>query len=298
MVPISEKQDLGLHERHLQDTIPTLQTIPVQLDRNGSLTTNPLQATISTTLFLPIGESLPGQPFHVKLREELSSGSSGSLASSDSSMKSLDSSASGSFSKMTGTDFAASTGSVASLSANLINVVLFMIFACVYKAKVVDKAGQMPHQSRKFHHDFDFTLCDCLTHDCPNTCLMVSCCPFVRIAHTNAVADVCGFWQTICCLSIASFCPPAPCCLNVYFRMHIKDVMGLDDHCFNDMVLAFCCLPCITGQQALAVDTVMGYSVGCCCRLQWLSGAAGGGFQTQGGYDQASLMQERSGGYY
>jgi len=139
-----------------------------------------------------------------------------------------------------------------------------LCYAFCYKQKVVDKVSKIPHQNKQYDHDFPYGLCDCIKD--MNMCLMVWCCPLVRIAHTNDVAQVCGFWETLCCMGCSALaCGMGPCCLNVYFRIHLKDHLGLEDHCLNDMVLAFCCLPCITGQQGLSVDYLGGYTVKCPC---------------------------------
>jgi Cys-rich protein (TIGR01571 family) len=228
------------------------------------------------------------ESLHQMSLHQSSSGSSGSLKSSDSSSgsfarssNSLKSSSSGSEDNLLKSGSTSSVG--ASSGSGLLNFLLMVCFACVYKGKVVDPMGKMPKQSLQYESpdDFRYGLFDCVK-DC-NMCLMVTCCPLVRIAHTNETADVCGFWETLCCLGLSTIlCGMGPCCLNVYFRIHIKDHMGIQDHCFNDMVLAWCCLPCITGQQALAVDEVMGFTFKCPCTVE-RSGMSGG----YGGENQA-----------
>jgi len=221
-------------------------------------------------------ESLHQQSLH-----QLSSGSSGSLRSSDSSgsgklSNSFESSSSGS---AKGNLFKSWTeGQGAATGGGWFTQLLIMIcYGCVYKGKVVDPMGVLPPQQRSYDNadDFNFGICDCFK-DC-HICMMVTCCPLIRVAHTNAVAGVCGFWETIFCMwcSFLLF-GMGPCCLNVYFRIHLKDHMGIEDHCVNDMILAWCCLPCITGQQALAVDQVMGFSFKCPCSVERVGG---GGFE-------------------
>merc|ERR1719440_1107104 len=56
-----------------------------------------------------------------------------------------------------------------------------------------------------------------------------------------------------------------------YFRMHLKDMMGIEDHCINDFLLALFCFPCAIGQQAIALDEHLGYDVKCCFNVQKVS---------------------------
>lgn len=176
-----------------------------------------------------------------------------------------------------------------------VQALLVLCYALCYKQKVVDKIKPLPTQNRQYDHDFPYGVLDCVKD--VNMCVMVICCPYVRTAHTNHAAGVCGFWPTLCSMACTAICcGMGPCCLNVYFRIHLKDHLGLEDHCFNDLVLAFCCLPCITGQQALSVDYLGGYTVKCPCDIEiWgLQGEAFSG-TVNTGIAQAEQMFQKSG---
>merc|ERR1711963_376274 len=85
-----------------------------------------------------------------------------------------------------------------------------------------------------------------------------------------------GFWSTlVLTLFVHAFCAPCcgPCCMNVYFRMHLKDMLGVEDHCINDFCVALFCYPCAVGQQALAIDEYLGLHTECCCKLTSLRGS-------------------------
>lgn len=218
-------------------------------------------------------ESLVKQSMH-----QSSSGSSGSLkpsASSASSLEPFKSIESGSFKddlQKTGTASTAGT----SAGSFFVNLLIMICYGCIYHSKVVEPMGVMNPKSSSGDgpDDFNYGLCDCLKD--PSYCLMTSCCPLIRIAHTNAVAGVCGFWETLMCLWCSTaLCGLGPCCLNVYFRIHVKENMGIEDHCVNDMCLAWLCLPCITGQQALAVDDAMGFRFSCPCTVKRTFGGGG-----------------------
>lgn len=225
-----------------------------------------------------------------QMKKQSSSGSLGSLRSSESSAGSLDSSQSlksmesGSLKNdILGTE--ATLGSAETIITNAVSLILMLCFAAIYQKKAVEPVGILPEQGRQYDsgEDFQYGVCDCWKD--AHMCCMVFCCSSVRIAHTNAVTDVCGFWPTLfglCCTSL--ICGPiGPCCLNVWFRIHLKDHMGLEDHCLNDMLLTWCCFPCMVGQQALSVDEKMGYVFRCPCTME----RGGSGF---GGYGETQAL--------
>jgi len=152
-------------------------------------------------------------------------------------------------------------------------LVLMMCFAFFYHknvvAPIVAREGtledkELPHSGED---DFENGICGCF--DDPWVIVHGICCPLVRIAHTNAVAGVCGFWETAlcCCFCSAISANLGPCCLMVYWRKQVKDVMGIEDHLMNDI----CCTLFFPGlslcQQAIAVDRAMGYEVTGFCKL-------------------------------
>jgi len=230
---------------------------------------------------------------HKQVLHQISSGSSGFLKSFDTSSgsstaslsNSMESSESGS-SENNIAKAGTATGAGGGAGVWFMQMLFFLCYGFMYKKRVVDPQGIMPKQTLQYDNadDFRYGICDCVK-DC-NMCMMVTCCAPIRMAHTNATADVCGFWETLLCLGCSSLCMVGPCCLSVYFRIHVKDHMGIQDHCFNDLCLAWCCLPCITGQQALAVDEVMGFSFKCPCTLE-RSGM--GGMGGMGGMEQQAL---------
>lgn len=151
----------------------------------------------------------------------------------------------------------------------LLNAVVALVYAFVYKQKVVGKIQPMSeHRPGRGNDDFDVGLFDCLSNI--NYCCMSLWCPEVRQAHTNDVASVFTYWPSLVAMVIARVCCIScgvPCCLNVWFRMHLKDQLGIEDHCINDFVIAILCWPCAVGQQAMAIDRHLGYAVGCCCKV-------------------------------
>lgn len=117
--------------------------------------------------------------------------------------------------------------------------------------------------------DFPNTICGCF--DDMWVCIHGWCCPLVRMSHTNAVAGIMGYWETAllwCCCSIFTG-GIGPCCLMVYWRKQLKEIMGIEDHIVNDVCITCFCPWLSVCQQATSVDQAMGYEVTGCCTLDY-----------------------------
>jgi Cys-rich protein (TIGR01571 family) len=157
------------------------------------------------------------------------------------------------------------------------NLFIMLLFACLYKKKGVDpvikKRGTLDVRMQRIdgdgHDDFENTICECFNDKW--VCIHGLCCPLARMAHTNAVAGVMGFWETAFCWCCCSFWSMGlgPCCLMVWFRMRLKAIMKIEDHCFNDFLVTLFCPMLAICQQGTAVDTAMGYEVTGCCDLEF-----------------------------
>jgi len=148
--------------------------------------------------------------------------------------------------------------------------VISIFYAWFYKMHVVDQITPMKRQEETGNDNFDVGLCDCLGDSCMCLHMLLPCMVWVRQGHTNQVTNVCGFWATFICYLVSGLCCGiGPCCLTVYFRMRLKEHMGIDDHLLSDLCFAWLCMPCTVGQQALAVDQKLGYHVDGCCTLDW-----------------------------
>jgi len=92
-------------------------------------------------------------------------------------------------------------------------------------------------------------------------------CPLPRIGHTLEVAGVCGYWQSILCFSCCSVltCGLGSLCLFPFWRMRVKEAMGIKHFGCLDFLYSILCIPCDVCQQASAVDRKMGYKVSGCC---------------------------------
>jgi len=160
-------------------------------------------------------------------------------------------------------------------AVNLGTLLMMSLFAfCYYHNAVqpiIETKGTLADRGFPFtgKDDFDNGICGCfddvwvLIHGC--------CCPLVRMAHTNAVSGVMNYWATVllwcCCAAFTGGL--GPCCLMVYWRKRLKDIMGLEDHLINDCCITFWCWPLSVIQQGIAVDHASGYEVTGCCTLEW-----------------------------
>jgi len=153
-------------------------------------------------------------------------------------------------------------------------VFISILFACLYYKNavepVLEREGTIADKELDYQEkdDFDNGICSCF--DDKWVCIHGCCCPLVRMAHTNAVAGVCGFWETafayICCAIFTANL--GPCCLMIYWRKQVKEVMGIEDHLVNDICCTFFFPYLSLCQQSTAVDREMGYEVTDCCTLK------------------------------
>jgi Cys-rich protein (TIGR01571 family) len=158
-----------------------------------------------------------------------------------------------------------------------VQLLIMIIFMVVYKQKAVDPVVQklgtldsrMANQPDADDDDFENGICDCFSDKW--VCIHGLCCPMVRMAHTNAVAGILGYWETACCWCCCHIWTAGlgSMCLMVWFRMRLKQIMKLDDHPINDFCLTLFCPWLSICQQGTAVDAAMGYEVVGCCDLEY-----------------------------
>merc|ERR1711971_1041758 len=91
------------------------------------------------------------------------------------------------------------------------------------------------------------------------------------MGQTNAVAGICGFWESVACWFLCGCCTSGfgTCCLLVYWRMRLKDIMKIEDHCLNDFCVTLFCPFLSICQMGTSVDRAMGYEVTGCCTLDY-----------------------------
>jgi Cys-rich protein (TIGR01571 family) len=153
---------------------------------------------------------------------------------------------------------------IANAVSTIIECVIGLVFAYLYKSKVVDGIPKLvarePNSAGK---DFQFGLFGCCssTHLCLHTC----CCWQCRVAHTYQVTDVMDYWPTIFLTGLCGCF--MPCIGACYGRKKLRVVLGLEeDTCMDFVKYCFCSL-CAVGEEAMQVDKATSVNVFCCCSV-------------------------------
>lgn len=156
-----------------------------------------------------------------------------------------------------------------------VQVFIALCFALLYDKEAVQPIIEKRDTLNKWDipdsgsDDFENGICECFSDMW--VCIHGLCCPLVRIAHTNAVAGIMGFWETalvyFCCALLTGGI--GPCCLMVYWRKQLKEIMRIEDHLINDLCVTCFCPQLSLCQQGTAVDRFMGYEVTGCCNVEF-----------------------------
>lgn len=247
-------------------TPPTKPPQPSQLPPVQGGTFAPAVGGVTPTTTLSLGTTYPSS---LDSSDSSSLSSYGSIFESSKSSESNSSNSSGLAGKKILGVWLAGGGNT------ILQVAFMLVFAYLYNTacvqRVLEARGTLKAMNIQDtdNDDFENGICECCSDKW--VCIHGLCCPLVRQAHTNAVAGICGFWETAlcwCCCALMSV-NLGPCCLMVYWRMQLKRIMGISDHVLNDVCITIFC-PCFSiCQQGTAVDTKLGYQVIGCCELEW-----------------------------
>jgi len=152
----------------------------------------------------------------------------------------------------------------------LISLLIHVSFAVMYKNWVVDMIPPLSQQPISIDEDFRQDIMECTKTGNLQLCLHATFCCQCRAAHTWHVAGVCEYWPALFLLFFASVTKMA-CCVDAfvytYFRMKLKDKLGIKRNPCWDLVYSMFCPCCAVGQEAMAVDAELGTNVECCCQL-------------------------------
>lgn len=157
-----------------------------------------------------------------------------------------------------------------SLIPLLISFGLHVSFAILYKMWVVDMIPPLSQRPISVDEDFRQDIFACTATGNVQLCLHATFCCQCRAAHTWHVAGVCEYWPALFLLCFAGMTKFA-CCVDsfvyAYFRMKLKDKLGIRRNVVMDVLYSMFCPCCAVGQEAMAVDAELGTHVECCCRL-------------------------------
>lgn len=160
------------------------------------------------------------------------------------------------------------------------------VFACIYKAKVVDRRQPfptLPLPNVWYFGDFRFRLFDCFAD--MSTCCHAFWCMECRAADTHHAAGTVKFvtiilWFVACSLGgaiVGSSTGTGRLCTGLVTaavmtsqRKKLREKLGIapGDSC-KDFMAWWWCSPCIVAQEAREVDLATGTKVHCCCNLQY-----------------------------
>jgi Cys-rich protein (TIGR01571 family) len=146
--------------------------------------------------------------------------------------------------------------SFGSMTASLILQICFGIlyFKLVVEELTDDDGGRDLSGSKGFPGFFN-----CFSD--PMVCCLGLCCPMVRVAHTNQVAGVCNFWETIACYCCCAWTTLniGPLCLLMWWRARLKGMMGLEDSVAEDFFGTCLCPQVSICQMSSGLDNAAGY---------------------------------------
>lgn len=164
-------------------------------------------------------------------------------------------------------------GGVVNLIIRLVFWLIWMgcslVFAFVYKSKVVDMIPPLQPKAMGTSKDFISTLFQCCSNG--SLCMHAWCCLPCRAGHTFQVAGVASYWVVVLVLELL---PGCGCIFGFLWRQQLREKLGLQPDGCCDFVKWCCCTACAVGQEALDVDQAVGVDVACCCNLQMTPQAA------------------------
>lgn len=194
----------------------------------------------------------------------------------------------------------------ACVGAIITSTVASIVFACMYKSKVVDERGTWQPSNVLSNGDFRKGTFSCF--DDTQICLHACCCPSCRAGDTYQTIGDTPYWTVIAMFTAAqigghligelvtyllqSAAPDdspawdpqqkgqnvgnlaAALITGALFTSHrrkLRELLGGskdDPSCFMDFVCYSFCTSCVIAQEAWDVDDAMQQTVECCCKLE------------------------------
>jgi len=153
------------------------------------------------------------------------------------------------------------------LFSALISGAIMLIYACVYKQKVIVGPPPLPKVNSIISGPRR-GLFECFWY--PDTCLYTTFCLPVVAAKNYYAADVCPFWPGCVLTFLGTYSPFY--CLSVFARTvlsgRVQDKLGIrHNFCMDCLQTAFC-FPCDVGRESLEVDREIGVEISCCCQVK------------------------------
>jgi len=150
----------------------------------------------------------------------------------------------------------------ASLTA--VSAIVMLLFACVYKKRVVNEIGELPRSMHFMSNELSLFIC----LKKPQTCLhTVFCMPVVLGKNYNAVG-VMGFWPGCIFSFLLTYTPlwPLGVLIRAILAKKVQDIIGHKTTMLKACVNSLCCMPCDVGRESEEVDDELGAEISCCCK--------------------------------
>lgn len=144
------------------------------------------------------------------------------------------------------------------------SAIVMLMFACVYKRKVVDHLPQLkPHLGTDLAPR-EKGICAC--YKAPETCIYSFCClPLVAGKNYHA-AEICNFWPGCIFTFLGIYTPFFFLAVMVRAALsgRVREKLGYKPHLCTDCCCSLFCFPCEVARESMEIDEELGVRVGCC----------------------------------
>lgn len=143
---------------------------------------------------------------------------------------------------------------------------VMLIFACMYKKKVVDKLPELPKQRKSTPDTISIWACLCDRATCLYTC----CCLPSVAAKNYSVTGVCPFWPSFFLLVFGTYSCfyPIMVCIRACFSVKLRKRMGIESNFCMECCVSFFCFPLEVGRESIEVDEELEVEIGTCFRVR------------------------------
>jgi len=152
-----------------------------------------------------------------------------------------------------------------SLSAVALSAAVMLVYACVYKRKVVDKIGKVPEFFKIAGREQGILAC---LFDV-NQCLQTFFCLPVVAGKNYAATEACGFWPGCILTCVGTYSPLF--LLTAFVRAllsgNTQQRLGYKQTFCTILFFNVFCYPCEIGRESMEVDAELGASIYCCCNV-------------------------------
>mmetsp|Transcript_84574 Transcript_84574/g.176930 ORF Transcript_84574/g.176930 Transcript_84574/m.176930 type:complete len:257 (+) Transcript_84574:84-854(+) len=164
----------------------------------------------------------------------------------------------------------------ADVIGSAIHLVILLIFAWVFKKKVMSKLPKVNTYDRERRERKVGLFACCSNLD---VCLHTTCCLPVVAGKVSEQSGVIGYWggcvmATIVTMPFLLGVEFLRCFWRVYTVHQYKENMGYEPDLCNSCMLGLCCYACEIGRETMEVDAEVGKAPACCCKVKTVESMA------------------------